>query len=195
MKVIEALLTRVEELEARVAALVERVCLLEGVPYVEPAKDLLGLPAVVDPTDLARQAIVLWNLMAERCREQNEKDGLSQASTTKIKNPRAAAIRRCIKQVGGLEGWKGALEHVVASNFLRGRNDRGWKADIDFIIRDEKFTKLIGGGYDHDYGKLPNGSNSLGPNGRGPSRDDIRRGALAGLEASGRLETEGRSES
>lgn len=172
---IEALLGRLEALE-------ERVRVLEGDSSPTIGTDLLGAPVVLDPLDLARQAIVFWNLMAAT-------RGLSRASTTKIGNPRAAAIRRCVKQAGGLEGWKEAMSKVAESSWLCGTTGKGtWKADIDFIVRDDKFTKLVTGGYDHDYGKQPSGSQGLAPNGRGPSLDDIRRGAIAGLEASGRLE-------
>jgi len=33
------------------------------------------------------------------------------------------------------------------SPFLTGNNDRGWKADIDFILRDDKFVNILEGKY------------------------------------------------
>lgn len=33
------------------------------------------------------------------------------------------------------------------SDFCKGNNDRGWRADIDFILREEKFVKALEGGY------------------------------------------------
>lgn len=33
------------------------------------------------------------------------------------------------------------------SDFLKGNNDRGWKADIDFILREDKFVAILEGKY------------------------------------------------
>ena len=33
------------------------------------------------------------------------------------------------------------------SDFLTGKNDRGWKADIDFILREDKFLNILEGKY------------------------------------------------
>ena len=33
------------------------------------------------------------------------------------------------------------------SDFLIGKNDRGWKADIDFILREDKFVAILEGKY------------------------------------------------
>jgi hypothetical protein len=48
-----------------------------------------------------------------------------------------------------LENWHRALDAIERSGFLRGENDRGWRADFDFLIQPKTFTKLIEGAYDH----------------------------------------------
>ena len=39
------------------------------------------------------------------------------------------------------------FELANGSDFLIGNNDRGWKADIDFILRDDKFVSILEGKY------------------------------------------------
>lgn len=44
--------------------------------------------------------------------------------------------------------WEKYFRQIVASPFLRGENNRRWKADFDFAIRDENVvTKILEGGY------------------------------------------------
>ncbi len=45
-----------------------------------------------------------------------------------------------------LEFWKAYFERVRTSEFLMGNNDRGWKADFDFLITESKFISIIEGG-------------------------------------------------
>ncbi len=46
-----------------------------------------------------------------------------------------------------LRVWRMALAYVAKSKHCRGDNDRGWKADIEFLCRREKFARLISGSY------------------------------------------------
>ena len=39
------------------------------------------------------------------------------------------------------------FQNIEDSDFCRGRNDRGWKADIDFILREDKFVSALEGKY------------------------------------------------
>lgn len=39
------------------------------------------------------------------------------------------------------------FELAEQSDFLKGNNDRGWKADIDFILREDKFISILEGKY------------------------------------------------
>lgn len=47
----------------------------------------------------------------------------------------------------GLDGWREALAAVEASPHCRGENNRGWRADIDFVATAAKFAKLREGSY------------------------------------------------
>lgn len=48
-----------------------------------------------------------------------------------------------------LDDWQRAFGALERSPFLRGENDRNWKADFDFLLQPKSFTKLIEGAYDH----------------------------------------------
>lgn len=48
-----------------------------------------------------------------------------------------------------IEDWQRAFDAIERSPFLRGENDRGWRADFDFLLQPKSFTKLIEGAYDH----------------------------------------------
>jgi len=39
------------------------------------------------------------------------------------------------------------FEKIEQSDFLKGINERGWKADIDFILREDKFISILEGKY------------------------------------------------
>lgn len=45
-----------------------------------------------------------------------------------------------------LDFWEAYFNRVRDSKFLMGDNDRGWKADFDFLITESKFISIIEGG-------------------------------------------------
>jgi hypothetical protein len=45
--------------------------------------------------------------------------------------------------------WQRAMSALERSAFCRGENDRGWRADFDFLLQTKSFTKLLEGAYDH----------------------------------------------
>jgi len=48
-----------------------------------------------------------------------------------------------------LDEWMRAFAALERSAFCRGENDRGWRADFDFLLQPKSFTKLLEGAYDH----------------------------------------------
>ena len=48
-----------------------------------------------------------------------------------------------------IEEWQRAMDALERSAFCRGENDRGWRADFDFLLQPKSFTKLLEGAYDH----------------------------------------------
>lgn len=45
--------------------------------------------------------------------------------------------------------WQQVMSALERSGFCRGENDRGWRADFDFLLQPKSFTKLLEGTYDH----------------------------------------------
>jgi uncharacterized protein YdaU (DUF1376 family) len=48
-----------------------------------------------------------------------------------------------------LDEWMSVFAAMERSAFCRGENDRGWRADFDFLLQPKSFTKLLEGAYDH----------------------------------------------
>lgn len=48
------------------------------------------------------------------------------------------------------DDWSTALTAIYKSKFLCGDNDRGWKANIDFLLQPSSFVKLIEGAYSNE---------------------------------------------
>lgn len=54
-----------------------------------------------------------------------------------------------IVRAHGLPTWLEAIAKVEASDFCRGANDRGWKADLDFVTQAKSFAGILEGRYDN----------------------------------------------
>lgn len=90
-------------------------------------------------SDPIPEAVKAWNDLAA-------KHGL--AKVARLTDPRRAKLRLRLDEAGGLDGWRAALAKIATEPWLRGDNDRGWKADFDFLIQASSFTKLMEGSYD-----------------------------------------------
>lgn len=51
---------------------------------------------------------------------------------------------------------KTVMHNLQNSDFCKGNNSRGWKADIDFILREDKFISTLEGKYDNPKNNGPN---------------------------------------
>lgn len=105
---------------------------------IRDKKDNPPTPLAGGPTPLeALEAFELYNATALRC-------GLPQAS--KLTPDRQRKIRARLKDFG-LDGWKQALANIEKSAFLTGGTDKGFRADLDFVVQAKSFGKLHDGGY------------------------------------------------
>ena len=50
----------------------------------------------------------------------------------------------------GLDFFEGMFKFISRSPFLLGENERNWRPDLGWIIKDENMTKIINGNYHHD---------------------------------------------
>lgn len=86
-----------------------------------------------------QMAVSIYNETAKRA-------GLPPAM--KISDARSAKLKARLKDAGGLEGWRAAMEIIEKSSFLTGGGEKGWKADLDFILQEKSFTRLMEGYYE-----------------------------------------------
>lgn len=66
----------------------------------------------------------------------------------RLTEKRRKALKARLRDAGGIEGWGAALGKLSESSFCRGKNDRGWTADFDFLLQESSFTRLMEGYYD-----------------------------------------------
>lgn len=110
-----------------------------GLTTFEPSGEPLEEPSVSLAAPRARpeDAVSEWNDLAKRL-------GLPAART--VDKTRRAAIRARLAE-GGMTAWREALEAVERSPHCRGENDRGWRADIDFVCQPKSWRRLLEGFY------------------------------------------------
>ena len=73
-------------------------------------------------------------------------DARGLAKIARITENRRRQIKARIREYQP-EDWSTALAAIYNSKFLCGENDRGWKADFDFLLQPKSFVKLIEGVY------------------------------------------------
>lgn len=88
--------------------------------------------------DEPKEAISVWNDMAAG-------SGLSQVR--ELTNERRAKIRCRLRECGGLGAFRSIVGTIPDIPWMLGDNDRGWKADFDFILQPKSFAKLREGSY------------------------------------------------
>ena len=111
-------------------------------PEPEPYKKEdtnVSLSELHSAPDEIQEAIDVYNSQAE---------ATGWPKVQKITAKRKAAIKARLKEVGGLDGWRMAVDKAANSPMLCGGNSRGWVASFDFLTNQSSFTKLMEGNYD-----------------------------------------------
>lgn len=125
-------------------------------------------PPQLEPGSPLDQAYQVYAEIAERA---------GWAQIQKRTGGRDASLRKRLKDIGGTAGWKLALEKAEASDFLCGRTpgregQSPFRADLDFLIRESSFVKLMEGKYDNRGESAPSaGGGYLAAAGRVAARD------------------------
>ena len=101
----------------------------------------------------ALEAFNLYNAMALRV-------SIPQART--LTPQRRKSLMARMREHGGIEAWKLAIANIEKSAFLQGNNDRGWTADLDFMLQAKSFTKLVEGTYGNGAHGAPTKSSGAG---------------------------------
>ena len=81
-----------------------------------------------------------------------------------MSDARKKAIRARYNSGYDFEDFRELFTKAEASSFLKGRNDRNWTANFDWLITDANMAKVLSGNYD-DHGSranVPNGSPQTG---------------------------------
>lgn len=73
----------------------------------------------------------------------------------KLTRDRSAKLKQRLSE-HGMDGWHEACRKVAASDFCRGRNEKGWVADFDFLLQPSSLNKLLEGRYDNRVSIMPN---------------------------------------
>lgn len=107
-------------------------------PHPVPSVNSNELTSPAEPELKPEHVIEAWNHTAERV-------GLK--TVRKPTPERIRKLRTRIKQ-NTIEDFTEAIAAIERSAFLRGENDRGWKAHFDWMLEPKNFTKLIEGTYD-----------------------------------------------
>lgn len=80
------------------------------------------------------------------------------SKTQKLTEKRKKSIDAFLKEFT-IEQFQSVCKIANASDFLTGNNDRGWKADFDFIIKADKSTAILEGKYNNSAPKSKNKAN------------------------------------
>lgn len=67
---------------------------------------------------------------------------ISLPKVIKVTDKRRKAINKIMKQYNDDDIIK-VFNNTENSDFLKGNNEKGWKADIDFILREDKFVNIL----------------------------------------------------
>ena len=119
-------------------------------PTPTPIETPSESPPCSPPTDSddVPKALAMWNEMASA-------RGLPVAE--KLTKARAAKIRARLADAGGLDGWAVALAKIRdGPDWMHGGGERGWLANLDFLLQESSFTKLMEGTYARSPASRPN---------------------------------------
>ena len=79
-----------------------------------------------------------WNELALQC-------GL--ARVVKLSNRRKVQARARMREFPNIEDWRTVFANLRDARWMHGDNDRGWRADFDFILQPKSFIKLLENSY------------------------------------------------
>jgi hypothetical protein len=66
----------------------------------------------------------------------------------KLTNVRKQSAKARLKENPNLEYWREVIKKLATAPFTSGQNDRGWRADFDFLLKPDTHIKVSEGKYD-----------------------------------------------
>jgi hypothetical protein len=103
--------------------------------HQEPSEDS---PPDGDDALSVQEIVEAWNDLASRCH---------LATVVKLTDERKRKARAQARRFT-VDDWAAVFRRIEQSPFLRGTNDRGWRADFDFVLSPSSFVKILEGKYD-----------------------------------------------
>jgi len=117
-------------------------------PFLEPSPPIISSSDEMSPASVSAEnddspltvdeLVEDWNALATQC-------GLP--TVAKLTESRRRRAQARIRQYPELEAWQRAFACIRGSPWMQGQNERGWRADFDFILQDKSFTRLVEGTY------------------------------------------------
>lgn len=112
-------------------------------------------------------------IAAEAFRELYNEHCFNLPKARQLSEKRLKAIRSILQKYT-IEEIIEVLNKANDSDFLTGNNDRGWTADIDFILREDKFLNILEGKYGGKKKKKSNDGLVLAPRATKEDRDEYK---------------------
>lgn len=81
----------------------------------------------------------------------NKTSGIPSIRSISPKRIKALQVR--MRDEFFAQNWESAIERLLKSPFLTGKNDRGWVADIDWFLKPDSVAKIMEGKYDQKQSK------------------------------------------
>lgn len=112
-----------------------------------------GIVAVDEPIpDVKQDALHLKNKDSKSCDFESWKNAYNELCPSlptcrALSQRRKTAIRSMMKQGVKIDDFKEACQKAETSDFLKGNNDRGWKATPDWMFNAENVLKVLEGKY------------------------------------------------
>lgn len=128
----------------------ERPAMPQAVLAPPPAALLVDLPEGGEEGPANRKARQLTKLAEDAVEIWNTRCSFALGEVQRMTDQRKRRLLACLGVLDySLERWRETCARIVKSANLRGeKNDRGWKANFDYCIRDDVFTRILEGAYD-----------------------------------------------
>lgn len=122
----------------------------QAVPVPPPGGLLVDMPEGGEEGAATRKARQLTKLAEEAVGIWNTRCAFALGEVQRMTDQRKRRLLACLGVLDySLERWRDTCVRIVNSANLRGeKNNTGWKANFDYVIRDDVFTRILEGAYD-----------------------------------------------
>ena len=132
--------------DALLRELIDEVKALREAMTSQPIRAKRATSLKKENEELFQTVVEMWNGVAARC-------ALSQVADITDRRQglilaRAEDLVKIFEAVDAPQGFWGLFGKVTGSQFLRGENKLGFKADFDWVLNKSNFTKIMEGKYD-----------------------------------------------